>query len=183
MAANQPPWPREWLMTDERIGERLWGAIGALPKGAGVVFRHYATPQDQRVALAHRVADICRERLLTLAIARDASLAGSLDAALVHNPVSDPGILPTSRAAHSAEEARSAADAGACLIFLAPLFPTRSHPDRKPLSRDVARQIVAASSVPVIALGGMNRARFEELKSDGFYGWAGIDAWLAEIRT
>ena len=178
MAANQPQWPREWLMTDERVGERLWEAIGALPEGAGVVFRHYATPQDQLAALARRIAGICRERCLTLAIARDAALAGMLDAALVHNPDSDQRILPTSRAAHSAEEARFAVHAGASLIFLAPLFPTRSHPDRKPLSRIVARQIVATCPVPVIALGGMNRARFEEIKPDGFYGWAGIDAWL-----
>ena len=178
MAANQPQWPREWLMTDERIGERLWEAIDALPQGAGIVFRHYATPERQRVALAHRIAGICRERRHTLAVARDAALASVLDAALVHNPDSDPGILPTSRAAHSAEEARSAVDACASLIFLAPLFPTRSHPDRKPLSRNVARQIVATCPVPVIALGGMNRARFEDIKPDGFYGWAGIDAWL-----
>lgn len=183
MAANQPPWPREWLMTDERVGERLWDAIAALPKGAGVVFRHYATPEGQRIALAHQVAEVCGRRRLTLAIARDAALANMLDAALVHNPESDPGILPTSRAAHSAEETRSAADAGASLIFLAPLFPTRSHPGRAPLSRDMARQIVAACPVPVIALGGMNRARFDKLKSDGFYGWAGIDAWLGGIRT
>ena len=178
MAANQSPWPHEWLMTDERVGERLWEALRALPKGAGVVFRHYSTPEDQRNSLAHRIAGICRERLLTLAIAQDAALAHALDAALVHNPDGDPGMLPTSRAAHSAEEARSAVDAGASLIFLAPLFPTRSHPGRKPLSRTVARQVVAACSVPVIALGGMNRARFEEIKPDGLYGWAGIDAWL-----
>ena len=183
MAANQPPWPREWLMTDERVGERLWEAIGALPKGAGVVFRHYATREDRRVALAHRVADVCRERRLTLAIARDAALANSLNAALVHNPDGDPRILPQSRAAHSAEEVSSAVAAGASLIFLGPLFPTRSHPGRKPLSRSAAQQIVAACPVPVIALGGMNRARFDEFKSDGFYGWAGIDAWLGEIRT
>jgi thiamine-phosphate pyrophosphorylase len=183
MAANQPRWPREWLMTDERIGERLWGAIAALPEGAGVVLRHYAASEEQRAALAYRVADICRQRRLTLAVARDVELADSLDAALVHNPDGDAGRLPTSRAAHSAEEAKSAVDAGASLIFLAPLFPTRSHPGRKSISRNVARQIVAACPVPVIALGGMNRARFDELKSDGFHGWAGIDAWLDGIRT
>ena len=37
MAANQSLWPREWLMTDERIGERLWEAVDGLPPGAGVV--------------------------------------------------------------------------------------------------------------------------------------------------
>lgn len=178
MAANQPPWPREWLMTDERMGERLWDAVDALPAGAGVVFRHYATAG--REAIAVRVAEVCRVRGLMLAIAGDVGLARKLDARLVHNPASDPGGLPFSRSAHSREEAASACEAGASLVFLSPIFPTRSHPDAPTLDREEARAIIAAGQMPVIALGGMNRARFEELKGEGFYGWAGIDAWLAE---
>ena len=180
MAANQSPWPREWLMTDERIGERLWEAIDALPAGAGIVFRHYATPEDERARLAHNIAQLCRARSLVLAIARDVFLADSLDAALVHNPIGDPSGLPISRSAHSLAEAQSASAAGASLIFLASIFPTRSHPDRAPLPRAVTRQIIESCGVPVIALGGMNRARFDEREIDGFYGWAGIDAWLGD---
>jgi thiamine-phosphate pyrophosphorylase len=169
-------------MTDERIGDRLWEALAALPEGAGVVFRHYATPKDEREALARRVAEICDDCRFTLAIAGNVALARSVGAALVHNPERDPGLLPVSRAAHSLEEARLAVDAGASMIFLSPMFETRSHPDREPLSRAVARQIVAACPVPVIALGGMDQARFDELKSDGFLGWAGIDAWVGSRR-
>jgi len=184
MAANQPPWPREWLMTDERIGNRLWEAIDALPAGAGVVFRHYATPAEERAQLAQQLAAACRERDLMLAIAQDVSLADKLDADLVHNPVGDPSALPISRSAHSLEEAQTACAAGATLIFLAPIFPTRSHPDRQPLPRAVARRIVESCGVPVIALGGMDRTRFDEREADGFYGWAGIDAWLGDgLRT
>ena len=183
MEPNQSPWPREWLMTDERIGDRLWDAIEALPEGAGIVFRHYVTPSDERTAFARRIADYCRQKGLTLAVARDAALAESIDAQLIHNPLGGEHALPSSRSAHSLAEAESACKSGASLIFLAPIYATRSHPERPPLDRQVSRQIVAACAVPVIALGGMNRARFEELKSDGFYGWAGIDAWLDEIRT
>ena len=178
MAANQPPWPREWLMTDERIGERLWGALAALPAGSGIVFRHYATAADERVALGARVAEVCRGFGLMLTVAADVELARKLGARLVHNPAGDPGELPFSRSAHSCDEAALASRAGASLVFLSPLFPTRSHPEAAPLSREVARAIVAVCRVPVIALGGMNRERFEELEGDGFYGWAGIDAWL-----
>ena len=128
--------------------------------------------------LARRVADLCLERGLVLAVSRDVALAEMLDARLVHNPASDPGGLPFSRSAHSLDEAGASCKSGASLIFLSPLFPTRSHPGQEPLSRKEARAIVANCPVPVIALGGMNRARFEEIRSDGFYGWAGIDAWL-----
>ncbi len=180
MAANQPQWPGEWLMTDERLGDRLWQAIDALPAGAGIIFRHYATPTEDRHRLAQRISNLCRERGLMLAVAQDVALANALDAELAHNPAGTRGELPFSRSAHSMAEARSAWADGASLIFLSPLFSTRSHPGLEPLPRTLARKIVAASPVPVIALGGMNRNRFEQRKADGFYGWAGIDAWLGE---
>ena len=183
MAANQPPWPREWLLTDERLADRLWDAVAALPRGAGLVFRHHGTPDDEREALGRRVSWECRERDLMFGLARDVPLAVSLGAALVHNPSEGVGELAFSRSAHSLAEAEHAYNEGASLIFLSPIYSTRSHPNRRPLARDEARRIVAACPVPVIALGGMNRARFEERKADGFYGWAGIDAWLGKLRT
>ena len=182
MAANQSLWPREWLMTDERIGERLWEAVDGLPSGAGVVFRHYETSAHERVMMARRIADLCRERGLSLSVARDVELAELLNARLVHNPASDPGTLSFSRSAHSLDEARAGCDSGASLIFLSPLFPTRSHPNAEPLSREEASAIVAGCPVPIIALGGVNRARFEEVRRDGYYGWAGIDAWLPTVE-
>jgi len=178
MSANQPPWPREWLMTDERIGKRLWEAIDALPSGAGIVFRHYATPDGARVALAWDIARHCRERGLTLAVARDVDLARQLGAQLVHNPSGEPDDLPFSRSAHSFEEARAACDSGAALLFVSPVFPTSSHPGRRALGQDEAIRIAEVCPMPAIALGGVNRANFEPLRRGGFYGWAGIDAWL-----
>ena len=178
MAANQPPWPREWLMTDERLGERLWEAIERMPSGGGVIFRHYAMPKIERAELARQVAERCRRRGLTLGMAGDIGLASDVSAQLVHNPAGDSGRLPFSRSAHSLEEAKAACDSGASLIFLSPLFATRSHPGTAALSRQDAAAIVAQCPAPVIALGGMSRTRFESLRRDGFYGWAGIDAWL-----
>ena len=185
MAANQPHWPHEWLMTDERIGDQLWSAIDALPGGrAGIVFRHYSIGASQREELAARVVSICKKRGLTFAVANDVPLARSLAADLLHNPEADPVTLPFSRSAHTFDEAQAAWRSGAQLIFLSPIFATRSHPEREPMPREVAKGIIAASPVPIIALGGMSRARFNELRQMGFYGWAGIDAWLgAQVRT
>ena len=167
-------------MTDERLGDRLWEAIEALPAGAGLVFRHHRTPADERAELGRRVAQACRDRQLVLAVAGNVGLAASLDAALVHNPAVDAGAFPVSRSAHGPEEAEWACRSAASLVFLSPIYATRSHPSRKPLPRATARRIVAGCPMPVIALGGMDRARFGKIKSDGFYGWAGIDAWLSE---
>jgi len=95
MTSRQRSWPRQWLMTDERMGERLWEAIDRLPiKHSGVVFRHYQSPPEVRATLAGRVAEICRRRTLTLAIAGDAELARTLGADLVHNPPELPVDMP-----------------------------------------------------------------------------------------
>jgi thiamine-phosphate pyrophosphorylase len=180
MTARQRPLPRVWLMTDERMGERLWEAIDRLPiKHSGIVFRHYRTLPDVRAILAGRIADICHRRSLTLAIAADANLARSLGADLVHNPGEVPADLPFSRSVHSIEEAARARADGAALVFVSPVYPTSSHPGRKPLYRPLALRIAKTAGAPAIALGGMNAVKAARLESEGFYGWAGIDAWLS----
>jgi thiamine-phosphate pyrophosphorylase len=187
MAANQPPWPREWLMTDERLGEKLWQAIDAMPGGAGIVFRHYATPPDERLRLGQRVAATASDRRLTLAVAGSRLLATELGAALLHNPDS-PGGLPCSKAVHDEAQARAAKNIGAVLAFIAPMFPTRSHPGVRLLEPGRAAVLARMAGCPAIALGGMNARRFGELDAampGAFHGYAGIDCWLndEEVRT
>ena len=185
MIGRQRDWPRAWLMTDERMGEKLWTAIDRVPiKHAGIVFRHYSLPDEARAILARRVADICHRRSLALAVAGNEDLALTVGADLVHNPSEPPLRLPFSRSVHSVSEAEAARVSGATIIFVSPVFRTRSHPGAQPLGRPVARRIAQAAGVPAIALGGMDALTFARLQRDGFYGWAGIDAWLGDaIRT
>jgi thiamine-phosphate pyrophosphorylase len=178
MSARQTEWPRQWLMTDERMGERLWTAIDGLPAGAGIVVRHYSLAPDARADLARRAAEIGRRHRLTVAIARDVDLARALGADLVHNPGEPPGDLPFSRSVHSLAEAEAARAAGAALVFVSPVHPTNSHPGQKPLGRELALKIARSAGAPAIALGGMDAEKFAPLQDCGFYGWAGIGAWL-----
>ena len=169
-------------MTDERMGDRLWTAIDRMPiKHSGIVFRHYSLAKGTRAILAGRIADICHRRSMALAVSGDEELAVTVGADLVHNPPeTQPLRLPFSRSVHSIAEAEAARAAGAAIIFVSPMLPTRSHPDAKPLGRSLARRIVQVAGVPAIALGGMDALKFARLRSDGFYGWAGIDAWLGD---
>jgi thiamine-phosphate pyrophosphorylase len=178
MDSRQRSWPRIWLMTDERMGDRLWEAIERLQRGAGVVLRHYSLPPEAREELARRLAVMARLRDLTLSIAGDVELARRCGAQIVHNPIGDAGELPFSRAVHNAEEARGANAEGAALVFVSPVFPTRSHANAAALGVEQAAGIAMAAGVPAIALGGVNAENFAELDRTGFYGWAGIDAWL-----
>lgn len=177
MAVNQPPWPRDWLMTDERMGERMWDAIGRVPAGTGgIVFRHYSLAPEERLEVGKRVAALTQERKLVLAVGRDTRLAERLGAQLVHNPT-DPAALPFSMAVHGEQEADVARQAGADLVFVSPVYATRSHPGAPALGAQRAAELATIAGRPAIALGGMTFGKFWEL-GPAFHGWAGIDAWL-----
>jgi len=164
--------PRLWLMTDQRLGERLFSAIGRLPVGAGIIFRHYSLPEAERRALFDRVRAAHSGLLL---------LAGSADQARAWGAGGSHGRGPggglRSAPVHSYAEIRKAERDGASLLFLSPVFPTRSHPEARPLGLARFAWLARRTPLPVIALGGMNEARGRKLASFGAYGWAGIDAW------
>ena len=82
-----------------------------------------------------------------------------------------------SASAHDVREIRTAERNGAALIFLSPVFPTRSHPGAAPLGRVRFGLLARQTGLPVIALGGMDARRARSLMALGIYGWAAIDAW------
>lgn len=165
MRARQPSL---WLFTDERAGEALWAALERLPHGAGVVFRHYATPLAERRRLWRRAALVCRRRGLVLVRAGSVRLGRELE--LTHGRR---GSLTWP--AHNRREAIAAVRAGARVVFVSPVFPTRSHPRARTLG---LRAGAVARGLPVtaVALGGMNARRYRQVHTMGFAGWAAIDA-------
>ena len=168
MRPRHPSIPRIWLMTDPRMGERLWAALERLPRGAGVVVRHYGVAD--RAALIRRVEKVARKRGLVL------SIAGGRGRRNVHNGRRGwPGALQTA-SAHDRGEVIAAIRRGADAVFLSPVFATRSHPGTKAIGRVRFGLINRGLCVPVIALGGMDERRAKSLP--GIHGWAGIDAWL-----
>jgi thiamine-phosphate pyrophosphorylase len=169
---RRQPLPRLWLMTDERQGEELWAALERLPRGAGIVFRHYRLAPADRRALFDRVRRIATRRRLML-------LAGGgqrLPADGRHGGRREKDGLATA-AAHDLRELKAAEQRGAHLVFLSPVFPTRSHPGARTLGRLRFGAITRSARIPVIALGGMDERRGRSLRPLGAYGWAGIDAF------
>ena len=160
--------PRLWLMTDERQGEQLWKALDRLPRGAGIVFRHYSLAAHERRSLFARVRTIAKARGLTLIVA-GSPLPGADG---THNRR---GCGLRTASAHNLRELKAAERAGVDLVFLSPVFPTRSHPEARALGPRRFALIAHQAKVPVIALGGMDAAKFRAL--GGAHGWAGIDAW------
>jgi len=167
---RRQPLPRLWLMTDERQGDGLWRALERLPRGAGIVFRHYALPRRERAALFAKMRRIAAARGHTLIVA-GAPLPGGDG---THGRAGR-GLRTAS--AHNLRELKAAERAGADLVFLSPVYPTRSHPGARPLGPRRFALIAHQAKVSVIALGGMDAAKARSL--GGAYGWAGIDAWSA----
>lgn len=164
-------------MTDPRMDGRLMDIIRRLPEGAGVIFRHGELDRRERLRLGMTVAREAARRGLVLGVAGDVALARQLGAELVHNPRQHPGLMPHSRSVHNEVEARRARRTGTAVVFVSPVYPTRSHPGRVALGRVEAIRLATIAGGAAIALGGMDEERFAAL-GDRFHGYAAIDCWL-----
>ena len=177
--ARKKKLPKIWLMTDPRFGNELIPAIRRLPSGSGVIFRHYHLPHGERLKLFVKVMGVCRQRGHLLFLAGPERLALRWHADGFHGREGKGrSRLLHSAPVHDRAALRKAKRSGANLLFISPLFPTRSHPDAKTLGRlaynELARQAVPAT---VIALGGMTRTEARALNPATTHGWAAIDAF------
>lgn len=166
-------------MTDERLGDRLIEAVERLPRGSGIVFRHYSLAAIKRRALFERVKKKARARRLVLLLAGSHSQARAWRADGSHGRGPGGRCGVRSAPAHDLRELKAAERAGADLVFLSPVYSTRSHPGARSLGRTGFVWIARQSRLPVVALGGMDARRARALSRSGAYGWAAIDAWIA----
>lgn len=181
MRRRQPP-PRLWLMTDERADASLDAALLRLPRGAGVVFRHHATPPPARWRRYRRVRAIARRRGLVLVLAGSAALAAAKGADGAHGPPGPRGASGPLLRTASAHDARELGRASAAdIVFLSPVFPTRSHPGGRALGPVRFGILASRAETRVVALGGMTPARGRRLRALGAWGWAAIDAWAGAL--
>jgi thiamine monophosphate synthase len=86
------------------------------------------------------------------------------------------------RAVHSLEEARS--EPAADYLLFGTVFPSASKPDGTP-AQGVARlaEVVAAASVPVLAIGGIDAERAARCRGAGAGGVAAIGLFLPPGRA
>lgn len=178
------PLPRLWMMTDERQGEGLFAALDRLPRGAGIVFRHYSLDPAARRELFDRVKPLARAGDLLLMLGGPLGLAAAWGADGSHGPA--PGRMPgllKSASVHNLAELKAAERARADFIFISPVFPTRSHPGAPALGPEGFGALARETKLPAIALGGMNADRARALDGLNLYGWAAIDAWNVETSA
>jgi thiamine-phosphate pyrophosphorylase len=170
------PLPKIWLMTDPRLDDVL-ASIARLPKGSGIIFRHYEWETQPRRALFKQVRRLAKRGRHVLILADTPLRAQQWGADGAHNRSARASQGLRTVAAHSAKEAALARRVGADLIFVSPVFPTVSHPDRRALGRMGLGQIAANQRVKTVALGGMTAQRARSLSALKIHGWAAIDAF------
>ncbi len=192
MPKRQSPLPHIWLISDARNDAALEQALLRLPRGSGLIFRHYhlaSTPSGtpgqargdgggERRLRFNQLARIARRRQHLVALSGDVATARRWGADAAYGPArllaQGPALIRLITA-HNLREIGQARRADA--ILLSPVFPTRSHPGSKVLGPRRFRLLAARSPVPVIALGGMNPRCARHLNATH---WAAIDSFCGE---
>ncbi|MGI8942971.1 MAG: thiamine phosphate synthase [Qipengyuania sp.] len=161
-------------MSDARNDARLNAALAQLPRGSGFVFRHYHLHPDARRVRFDDLAAIARDagHLVALSGRGEEARRWGADGIYGHAMLRPADGLIRLATAHDAAELQAANTAQADGVFLSPVFPTASHPHGRTLGAAAFLDLAGKSQVPVIALGGMTRARAEHL---GWPRWGAID--------
>ena len=100
-----------------------------------------------------------------------------MSAAKVRQRVGDDMMIGVS--VHSVEEALTAVKNGADCLGVGAMFGTSTKKDADVLSKDVLRDICAAVTIPVVAIGGINRSNLLQLSGTGVDGVALVSAIFA----
>ena len=167
------PFPHIWLISDARNDAGLEAALKRMPRGSGLIYRHYHLSPAARRTRFERLARLARScgHLVMLAGSAKEARAWGADGAYgaPHQLVRGPRAIRLVTV-HSLRELARAQRADA--VLLSPVFPTRSHPGKAVLGAVRFLSLARHCRCPVIALGGMSHARARQL---GAPRWAAID--------
>ena len=173
------PLPAIWLVSDARNDAALEATLRRLPRGSGLIFRHYHLDTKARRARFAELARLARRRRHWVVLAGTPRTARAWGADGVYAPperlrrrsAQHPrGLRLTT--AHGLREIAAAARVRPDAILLSPVFATRSHPGARALGPLRFRLLAARAPTPVVALGGMTPRRARRL---GVRHWAAID--------
>ena len=132
--------------------------------------------------LAGQLREAIGRRAL-LIVNGNADVAWGVQADGLHLPADAPfarpaGVTFVGRSVHSVEAAVRAEREGADYVIAGPIYETSSHPGVAAAGVCLISAVVAAVSVPVVAIGGITAARVPDVLSAGAGGVAVISAIL-----
>jgi thiamine-phosphate pyrophosphorylase len=187
------PSPPLLVITDRTMcrGDLIATMTAAFEGGARwAMLREKDLPRAELLALARRLVAAAKPFGATVLVNGEASVAIEAGAAGVHLPqgsavsearraVGAKGLVGVS--AHSLEEVRAAAKAGADYATLSPVFPTESKPGYGPtLGLEAFAAIAGLTDLPLVALAGVSR---ENARACMAAGAAGVAAMGSVMRA
>lgn len=166
--------------------------IRNLPLKSAIIFREYNLAEQKRQELAVEIQKICKKFNHKLIIGKNFNLAKKIKADGYHFSDQDYvnikshddslknykrtwGDFVVSLACHSLNCAKKAAKTDIDLIFLSPIFPTKSHINAKTKGIFSLVRAKKLSSKPVFALGGINKQNLKQVHKLNIAGFAGIE--------
>lgn len=179
------PNPPLLLVTDRRQARRSLPEVVAAAMTAGgrwVSLREKDLAEDEQVVLVRNLLPIARRHGARLMLHGEASLARIAGVDGVHLPsgadvAAARALLGPEKfigiSIHTVGEAEAADPAMVDYVLAGPAFETPSKPGYGPeIGRKGLAEIVAASRVPILAIGGINTVRVAEVIAAGCAGVA-----------
>ncbi|MEM9179043.1 MAG: thiamine phosphate synthase [Pseudomonadota bacterium] len=175
--------PPIFFLTDpERVPDPIH-AIRNLPRGSGVIYRHFGA--ENRLTVGADLQRVCSEMDHKFLVSADPQLALTINADGVHWPEVK---LPSTRqwhgrfrlqtaSAHSGRAIRRAAQAGMDAVLFSAIFPSASPSAGSPLGAARLRFHKAQAKIPIYALGGLNARNAGRIS--GVSGGAGIEGLMS----
>jgi thiamine-phosphate pyrophosphorylase len=171
---------RVYLVIESRVdGESAEGVVdAALRGGVDVVqLRDKEADDEQLIAAARRLREVCDERgallivndrpALAAAAGADGVHVGQDDAAVaaVRHTVGDDLLIGLST--HSPAQIAAAADTDADYIAVGPVYATATKPGLAPVGLELVRHASAYAARPFFAIGGIDPRRAAEVAAAG----------------
>lgn len=179
---------RSWLR-GRSFKEVLKEALSAGGINCVQLREKHAAPEEKEV-LAREAQALCAQAGIPFLIDDDVELALRIGADGVHIGQDDIPCAEARRAlgdraiigvtAKTLEQAREAEAEGADYLGVGAVFPTSTKQDTWTIDHEVLRQICAAVSIPVVAIGGIAADNAQELEGTGIAGIAVVSAIFAQ---
>lgn len=178
---------RQWLKPDQTLGQAVEQAILG---GATIIqLREKHLTGQALKDLALEVKQVCNSYRVPFIINDDVILARDIDADGVHVGQSDMAVAEARKVlgkdkivgatAKTVEQAVRAQKEGADYLGSGAIFGTSTKLDAKPMTMDLLNLICALVSIPVVAIGGIDKSNISRLKAARIAGAAVVSGIFA----
>lgn len=171
--------------------QTLYDQIEAALKGGVTIvqLREKNLPEDEFVAEAIRVKELCSRYNVPLIINDNADVALKSGADGVHVGIEDTPVAELRQkvgkdfiigaTAKTVEQAQSAEKAGADYLGVGAVFPSPTKKNAIRITAEKLKEICSSVSVPAVAIGGISLDNVSEIKGCGVNGIAVVSAIFA----